>query len=44
MEKLLDDSLEIRSDPNPISKKKKSRKKKATRNDDHIDELVMIAL
>ena len=44
METLLDESLEIRSDPNPVSKKKKNRKQKATRNDDHIDELVMIAL
>ena len=44
METLLDESLEIRSDPNPVSKKKKKRKQKISRNDDHIDELVMIAL
>lgn len=43
MESLLDESLEIRSDPNPIQKKKRT-KQRNTRNDEHIDELVMIAL
>ena len=43
MENLLDESLEIRSDPNPILKNKRT-KRKFSKNDEHIDELVMIAL
>ena len=45
MEQLLDESLEIRSDPNPIQKKSKRKiVSTARKNEDHIDELVMIAL